>query len=250
MIMSSASLNLSLQRIKRRDIQALRGISVLCVILFHLKPSFFPWGFLGVDIFFVISGFVMAPQLKKFIGVDRAQFLPTYRLYLLRRFWRLFPALSLTSMIFGFLVLLYSDIHEIGNTLRQLLLSMLGMANLGAYAISGDYFAPHGNAFLHNWSLSVEIQFYLLLPLVFFGLSWGARYFRSSFLPWVVFLVSITLFLGESYFFRFFFIFGSTGFLWDCLVLPSLYPCMGVYRWISSLGNSQRLDFNGEPQAR
>lgn len=152
---------------KRLDIQYLRGFAVVLVLLYHLAPDNFPGGYLGVDLFFVISGFVMAPQLYKLSNVSNSAILFEFKLFFLRRFWRLIPALSFVLVLLGVLIFFTVDTAELGTTLKQLLLASLGLANLGAYALSGDYFAPHGNAFLHLWSLSVELQIYLVMPIIF-----------------------------------------------------------------------------------
>lgn len=147
----------------RFDIQALRGVSVFWVVLFHLEPERFPLGHLGVDIFFAISGFVMAPT---FLYENRS--LAQLREFYRRRFWRLAPAFTSVVVVFILLIFIFGPIIDHQRIARQALFSMLGLGNISAVRYSGDYFSPNPNPFLHTWSLAVEEQFYLLIPLIIF----------------------------------------------------------------------------------
>lgn len=157
----------------RKDIQSLRGMAVMSVVLYHFAPIFFPNGYLGVDVFFVISGYVIGPKIEKIISSSKINskfqkeiFWVNYKLFMIRRFWRLVPALTITLIISLITLALFSTPHDLSNALKQGFLSLFGLGNLGALLIVGDYFHPNPNPLLHTWSLSTEEQFYAILPLL------------------------------------------------------------------------------------
>ena len=152
----------------RRDIQVLRGLAVLAVVLFHAKESYFPLGYLGVDVFFVISGFIVTPLILRIFtvqanGVGR---LSNLRFFYKRRFYRLAPALAVTLAISAILIFLLGPIGDHQRFARQGIATLLLVGNVGAYEYSGDYFSPNPNPLVHTWSLSVEEQIYIFLPLI------------------------------------------------------------------------------------
>jgi peptidoglycan/LPS O-acetylase OafA/YrhL len=152
----------------RKDIQALRGLAVFSVILFHANENYFPLGYLGVDVFFVISGFVVTPLiLRLFIDQTtlRERFSALVYFYK-RRFYRLGPALALMLILSSVAVFLLGErsIHE--RFARQGIATILLVGNFGAYKFSGNYFSPSPNPLVHTWSLSVEEQIYIFLPFI------------------------------------------------------------------------------------
>lgn len=147
----------------RPDIDGLRAVAILLVVVFHAFPTALPGGFIGVDIFFVISGFLITRYLEAAMTQQRFRFLWFYH----RRIVRLFPALILvlvSCFAFGFLVLLDDEIERVG---RHVFASVALIQNFMLIAEDG-YFdtASRLKPLLHLWSLSVEEQFYLLWPLV------------------------------------------------------------------------------------
>jgi peptidoglycan/LPS O-acetylase OafA/YrhL len=147
----------------RYDIAALRAMAVISVLLFHFNIPFFEGGFSGVDVFFVISGFLMTKIILN--GIDRQQFslLQFYK----NRANRIIPALLLmvlTTLLICFFVYMPEDYREVT---RNASASLLFCSNI-IYALVGSYFgnSADNNIYLHTWSLSVEWQFYLLLPIV------------------------------------------------------------------------------------
>ena len=150
---------------KRRDIQALRGISVLLVIFYHYNISGFNGGFLGVDVFFVISGFVITHKLQTGTGSVRAQILSFYQ----NRARRILPVslISLLGISFAASLLLSPlDLHQY---MVEGIGVLLTIPNLIFLNENTNYLSQSLNPspFLHYWSLGVEEQFYLVWPLMF-----------------------------------------------------------------------------------
>lgn len=146
----------------RTDIEGLRALAILPILLFHLDPRWMPGGYAGVDIFFVISGFLISGQILK-AKPGQFRFLPFY----FRRIRRLFPALAVTvavSMIMAWQLLPPTDLKAFA---WSALASLLGVANVHFYW-SVDYFNENTllHPLLHVWSLSAEEQFYLLWPAI------------------------------------------------------------------------------------
>lgn len=152
----------------RKDIQALRGLAVLAVVLFHAKESYFPLGYLGVDVFFVISGFVVTPLIIRIFSEEPKgeTRLRKLRNFYLSRYYRLAPALAVVLSISAVAILLLGYPAEHESFARQGIATLLLVGNLGAYIYSGDYFSPNPNPLVHTWSLSVEEQIYIFLPLL------------------------------------------------------------------------------------
>ncbi|MDP1787899.1 acyltransferase family protein [Nitrosomonas sp.] len=143
--------------IYRQDIQILRGVAVLMVVLFHLQIPFFDNGFLGVDVFFVISGFLMAKLYDKGTIAD------FYR----RRIDRLLPAYSFTVIavvIAAYYLLIPVDFSQL---YEQALASIFYLNNIHFWNQNSYFDKASFNPLLHLWSLSVEAQFYLIVPFLY-----------------------------------------------------------------------------------
>lgn len=155
----------------RKDIQALRGIAVLAVVLFHSKDDFFPLGYLGVDVFFVISGFVVTPLILRIFTKPPEEKINwrfyNLRLFYERRFYRLAPALATTLFTSAALIFLFGPISDHKKFIDQGIATLFLIGNIGAYRHSESYFSPNPNPLIHTWSLSVEEQIYIFLPLIF-----------------------------------------------------------------------------------
>jgi len=157
---------------KLDSIQGLRALAVLLVIAYHYG---FPVknGFVGVDVFFVISGFVITQSLMRNRTNSKRQDLINFYI---KRIARLFPAFFVVFLFTMFAVfLVYSpNVGVQQNAIKGSLGAMLALSNFAIPRISGGYFGASGesNPFLHTWSLSVEEQFYFIYPLLFFFLIW------------------------------------------------------------------------------
>jgi peptidoglycan/LPS O-acetylase OafA/YrhL len=178
----------------RMDIQMLRGIAVIAVVLFHSFETFFTNGFLGVDVFFVISGYVVTPLIIKiFNHKEGAHLFENLRFFWIRRFQRLAPALASTLIISTLVILLFGDPSNHLKFTQQGIATLLLLGNLGAYFFAGDYFAPTPNPLIHTWSLSVEAQVYLSLPLVLMTFYWFTKIVKKNFFKRLIgFFLSLT----------------------------------------------------------
>jgi peptidoglycan/LPS O-acetylase OafA/YrhL len=147
----------------RKDINGLRAIAVIAVVLFHFNLSWMPGGFAGVDVFFVISGFLMTGII--FRGLEQKNF--SILKFYVDRANRIIPALAVLCLFllaFGWFYLTPSDYRALGKHVAS---SMTFISNVIYWKESG-YFeaASHEKWLLHTWSLSVEWQFYIIYPLV------------------------------------------------------------------------------------
>ena len=160
----------------RPEIDGLRAIAVLPVILFHMGLQSWAGGFLGVDVFFVISGFLISSILIKQIETGRFSFIDFYA----RRFRRILPILYCVlacTLVAGSLILLPSQYEFLGKSI----LSILGFASNILFWRSSGYFGESSeeNPLLHTWSLSIEEQFYLLAPaLLMLFISQAPRHLK------------------------------------------------------------------------
>lgn len=155
----------------RADIDGLRALAIIPVVLFHSGLSALSGGFTGVDIFFVISGFlitgILSRELREREHIDFAQFYA-------RRIARIFPSLLLvvSVTVLSGALLLSAALFEIHSLAKSAIASLGFVANFYFLNATGDYFAQDGRGLplLHTWSLAVEEQYYLVWPLI---LVWG-----------------------------------------------------------------------------
>lgn len=163
----------------RPDIDGLRALAVLFVIFFHCGLKLFPSGFVGVDVFFVISGFLITSIIYDSLQNNRFSFLNFYK----RRLWRLQPVFICLLVVTSALTLLFylpDDLIAFAKSARK---TSVFISNVYFEHLTSSYFATNINQLplLHTWSLSVEWQCYLLLPVVIFLLyRWvGKRRFAK-----------------------------------------------------------------------
>lgn len=152
----------------RQDIQGLRAIAVLAVIIFHLNPAWLPGGFVGVDIFLVISGFLIGSILLHKKAKPEYKLLSTLNYFYISRLKRIVPA-YFTVLIVVTLLAAVLFLPTDFSTFREGLKKAVVFNSNNYFANFGDYFAPanHEQPLLHTWSLAIEIQFYLLAPFIF-----------------------------------------------------------------------------------
>ena len=149
------------------DIDGLRALAVLAVIAFHGFPEYVAGGFVGVDVFFVISGFLISGII---LDESRVGIFSLQRFYA-RRVRRIFPALLfvlVVSLLAGWWLLLPNDFERLG---KQLAASAVFVSNFYLW-FQSSYFSPDARTFplLHLWSLGVEEQFYIVWPLIIMAL--------------------------------------------------------------------------------
>ncbi len=147
----------------RPDIDGLRAFAVLLVLAFHAFPGVLPGGFIGVDVFFAISGFLISNHILNDLGRSHFSLSRFYQ----RRIKRIFPALILvllTCLLFGWFGLLADEYKMLG---KHVFSASLFFINFTLWQEAG-YFdvASQVKPLLHLWSLSIEEQFYLLWPLI------------------------------------------------------------------------------------
>ncbi len=153
----------------RPEIDGLRCLAVLAVIANHFNHQFMASGFLGVDIFFVISGYVITGSLHQSSHISLKIFL---RDFYAKRSKRLLPVLILFVLLTSAIIALFNPKPDA--TLKTGVASLFGVANLYLLRQATDYFGNTAalNPFTHTWSLGVEEQFYIIFPLV----MWFAKY--------------------------------------------------------------------------
>ncbi len=156
----------------RPAIDGLRAIAVISVFIFHLNHSWLPGGFVGVDVFFVISGYLITSIILKDCEKGEFSLLRFYQ----RRIARIFPAfftVAFATLLAASFIYSPQDYASAG---ANLVAAALSVANM-KFMLQGNYFeiSPDAQPFLHYWSLSVEEQFYLVFPLLFLLLFKYAR---------------------------------------------------------------------------
>lgn len=163
---------------QRRDIQALRALAVSLVVVNHLWPDLVGGGYVGVDVFFVISGYLITKHLLGELG--RSNRIELGQFYA-RRAKRLLPAALLVALVSLLVAALYLPADRLLAVGRETIAATLYVENWSLAAQSVDYSAQNNQASTvqHYWSLSVEEQFYLIWPLLLLGVYLLARRMRS-----------------------------------------------------------------------
>jgi peptidoglycan/LPS O-acetylase OafA/YrhL len=147
----------------RPDIDALRGLSVLIVVVFHAFPKLMPGGYIGVDLFFVISGFLITSILLNEMSSRRFSFLKFYE----RRCRRLLPALLtvfIFAVVFGYFVLFPDEYRQLGRHIHKASFFIQNfnlISEAGYFDVESQY-----KPMLHLWSLSIEEQYYFIWPVL------------------------------------------------------------------------------------
>ncbi|WP_070962769.1 acyltransferase family protein [Vibrio sonorensis] len=188
----------------RHDINGLRAIAVIAVALFHFSPEVLPGGFAGVDVFFVISGYLMTAIIVRGLENNELSLIKFY----VARANRIIPALAvlcLALLVFGWFYLTPIDYKILGKHIT----GSLGFFSNVIYLKESGYFdtSAYSKWLLHTWSLSVEWQFYILYPLILLALSrlFGLHTTKKLIVAFTILLFSVSAFAtfkwsDESYY--------------------------------------------------
>jgi len=182
-------------------IDGLRALAVLAVIIYHLNPSWLRGGFAGVDIFFVISGYVVTASLA---NRQKTKFFNFCTNFYSRRSLRILPALVVCLLATTLASILFIPEAWLSSTNKTTALyAFFGLSNYSLIINGNDYFSPKSdfNPYTHTWSLGVEEQFYLLFPILFYLLlqpqSDKKKNKLSSFI--LLILLSVSFVVGIYY---------------------------------------------------
>ena len=182
----------SLKLTYRPEIDGLRAVAVLPVILFHTGLHWMPGGYVGVDVFFVISGFLITGILMRELEAGTFSILRFYE----RRARRILPALFLVMAVTAVLSMIFLLPSELRDFARSMIAVITFLSNF-FFWLESDYFATASEKLplLHTWSLSVEEQFYILFPLALW-LLW--RFWRGGLVLSIVLVLFVSLMLAEA----------------------------------------------------
>jgi len=170
----------------RPDIDGLRAVAILSVLTFHLWPWRVSGGFVGVDVFFVISGYLISAILFSEVATGRFSVLGFYD----RRIRRIFPALFVMLIVLSAVIGLFLLPNEFVDYAKSVIAATTSSSNFYFWRHSGYFDAPMSKPLLHTWSLAVEEQFYLLFPIF---LLITRRFFPKRLKQVVVLLFSTSL---------------------------------------------------------
>ncbi|MFD1259868.1 acyltransferase family protein [Entomomonas asaccharolytica] len=178
----------------RKDINGLRAFAVLAVLLFHFHISGFSGGFSGVDVFFVISGYLMTGIIFDRIRKDNFSIIDFY----IARAKRIIPALAILCIILMILGHFYLYPDDYRGLLRDVKNSLLFKSNI-SYGNDSNYFStpPQENWLLHTWSLSVEWQFYIIYPLI---VALLCKYLKEPITKIILIIATLVSFVAANIF--------------------------------------------------
>lgn len=179
----------------RADIDGLRALAVLVVVAFHAFPEKLPGGFIGVDLFFVISGYLIFGIILSQLQMQRFSLLTFYA----RRAKRIFPALFVvlaSCLTVGFLYLTPAELIQLG---KHTAAGAFFGQNIALWLEAG-YFDTTSELkpLMHLWSLGVEEQFYLIFPLILMAVAkWGRAILSGAGLIWLILLLAAISFMAN-----------------------------------------------------
>ena len=179
----------------RPDIDGLRAIAILFVLFFHAGLKVVPSGFIGVDVFFVISGFLITSIIHNSLQKNHFSFIDFYN----RRLWRLQPVLIcliVTTLLLTLIFYLPEDLIQYAKSARK---TSLFISNVFFENATKGYFSPNINQLplLHTWSLSIEWQCYLILPVVMYALY---RIVSKQHIAKVIYFLTLLFFVLALFF--------------------------------------------------
>ncbi|GMS92905.1 hypothetical protein PENTCL1PPCAC_15080, partial [Pristionchus entomophagus] len=149
---------------KRPDLQGIRGLAIVAVLAFHLNEAKFPSGFVGVDMFFVLSGYLMSVILSKEDTIDMSVF----RQFYFRRFKRIVPLYAIMIAVLTIVIPCFLLRRDVLEFCKDVVWAAVFGTNIHDVLDEKDYFAEvfDSNVLTHTWSLGVEIQYYLIVPFI------------------------------------------------------------------------------------
>lgn len=173
----------------RLDIQGLRALAVILVVIFHIQHRWLPGGFIGVDMFFVISGYLISKGLIK--QIDNRSF--SYSEFILGRVKRIVPAYFVMLLFCTFLAVYMLIPSDAETFLYQMRRSLIFTSNQ-VFASATNYFGARSyeNSLLHTWSLSIEMQFYVILPLI-------VMFLPKSIYKWILSIGAVVILFYTQY---------------------------------------------------
>jgi peptidoglycan/LPS O-acetylase OafA/YrhL len=174
----------------RKDLNGLRAYAVLAVVIYHFWPNLLPGGFIGVDVFFVISGYLMTGIVLKGINSNTFKLTTFY----IARIDRIIPALLVMVFFVSFMGYFFLPYNEQRELSTDAVGSLFFVSNI-LYSLDSGYFSTHSldKWLLHTWSLSVEWQFYLVFPLALLLLNKFQRNATNK-IVWISAIVIIFLY--------------------------------------------------------
>ncbi|MGR7522437.1 acyltransferase family protein [Klebsiella aerogenes] len=180
----------------RHDLNVLRTVAIFSVVIYHFLPDQFPGGFAGVDVFFVISGFLMTSIIMG--KTLNGKF--SYYGFFCERFRRIAPALFVMATTLSLAFWFWLPTVEYKKVASYVGYVILFISNIKLNKESGNYFTSdmHENWFLHTWSLSVEWQFYLILPII---ITTTLKYGKKDYLPYIFLVLGGISFFSCLYFY-------------------------------------------------
>ncbi|KAF8373959.1 hypothetical protein PRIPAC_80388, partial [Pristionchus pacificus] len=181
---------------KRPDLQGIRGLAIAAVIAFHLDGTAFPSGFIGVDIFFVLSGYLMAVILSREPELNAKVF----RNFYMRRFKRIVPLYALLIVALAFIVPIFMFRPDVIKYCQDVIWAATFSTNIHSILEKTDYFhqLSTSGVLTHTWSLGVEIQYYFIVPLIVLAHRKLSETFRFSPLLVMLFIASLVYHLIAS----------------------------------------------------
>jgi len=183
------------QQVYRPDIDGLRAISILLVVLYHGFPKVVPGGFIGVDVFFVISGYLITSQIYGQTKAGSFSFLSFYA----RRIRRIFPPLIAVLIFVGVYGYFRLNLNDFTQLYKHIAAGSVFISNFVLWQEAG-YFDQQSSLkpLLHLWSLAIEEQFYLLWPLLVVALTAVSRRYQSI-LTWTLLLLCAASFVAGAH---------------------------------------------------